>query len=229
MKKIEVIIKYRYFVALIIFSFLVIGKFHGSSIAIWDYIITEKINNAKNTLIAGQERGIRSDEWLLMTPMYLSQTMEKFPLINPNIRSNGQNMLFSAYSPVLNLCMIGKPSVWGFILLGKEYGLSWFWYSRLLLLILLSFELCMLLTNKDVFISLLGALWISYSPFIQWWYSSHITEYLISSQMIIVSIWHYINTTSRKFKLCLVFFFTIGFFLFTFVLTCFFFFFFLRF
>lgn len=210
MKKIEVIIKYRYFVALIIFSFLVIGKFHGSSIVIWDYIITEKINNAKNTLIVGKARGIRSDEWLLMTPMYLSQTMEKFPLINPNIRSNGQNMLFSGYSPVLNLCMIGNPSVWGFILLGKEYGLSWFWYSRLLLLILLSFEMCMLLTNKNVFISLLGALWISYSPFIQWWFNSHITEYLIWSQMIIVSIWHYINTTSRKVKLFLAIFLIIG-------------------
>jgi hypothetical protein len=113
MEKIETIIKYRYFVAIIIFSFLVIGKFHGSSIAIWDYIVTEKINSNENTLIAGKARGIRSDEWKIMIPMYLSQTMEKFPLINPNIRSNGQNMLFSACSPVKSLCMIGKPSVWG--------------------------------------------------------------------------------------------------------------------
>ena len=210
MEKIQTIIKYRYLLAIIIFFFLVIGKFHGSSIVIWDYIITEKINNAKNTLIVGKARGIRSDEWKIMIPMYLSQTMEKFPLINPNIRSNGQNMLFSTCSPVNSLCMIGKPSVWGFILLGKEYGLSWFWYSRLLLLILLSFEMCMLLTDKNIFISLLGALWISYSPFIQWWFHGYTIEYLIYAQLIIVSIWHYINTTSRKVKLFLAIFLIIG-------------------
>jgi hypothetical protein len=210
MEKLETIIKYRYFVAIIIFSFLVVGKFHGSSIAFWDYIVTEKINSNENTLIVGEARGIRSDEWKIMIPMYLSQTMKKFPLINPNIRSNGQNMLFSTCSPVKSICMIAKPSVWGFILLGKEYGLSWYWYSRLLLLILLSFEMCMLLTDKNIFISLLGALWISYSPYMQWWLHGYTIEYLISAQLIIVSIWHYITTTNRTVKLFLAIFFVIG-------------------
>lgn len=73
-------------------------------------------------------------------------------------------MLISYYAPVFDITLIGKPFNWGFVLLGKEHGLSWYWYSKLFLFFLLSFEISMFLTNKDSFISILGAFWITYSP-----------------------------------------------------------------
>jgi len=197
---IEYIVKYRYLLAFIIFIVLVMGKFHGSSMAEWDRHIIDKTDNYRRTLLLGVSRPIRSDEYLVQTPMYIAQTQNEkyFPVINMNIRSDGQNMLLIYYAPVCNVATLSKPQNWGFMFFGKEYGLSWYWYSRLLLLLLVTFELCMIITKQNILISMLGALWITFSPGIQWWYSTHIVDLLIYSQAIITAIWYY--TKGVKFK-----------------------------
>lgn len=198
-------VKYRYIIAFILFAFLVVAKLHGSSIAYWDLIIKEKVNENEKTLLLGKVRGIRSDEWLIQTPMFFLQTetADFFPLINKNIRSDGQNMVISAYAPVFDLTILGKPFNWGFILFGKEYGLSWYWYSKTILLFLLSYELSMLLTNKNTLISIVGAFWITYSPAVQWWFN-FVPDLLIFSQAIIVATWYYVNSDEKKLKLFLI-------------------------
>ncbi|MBI4378894.1 MAG: hypothetical protein HY578_07350, partial [Nitrospinae bacterium] len=194
-------VRYRYIIAFILFAFLVVAKLHGSSIAYWDLIIKEKVNKNEETVLFGKARGIRSDEWLIQTPIFFSQTetADFFPLVNPNIRSDGQNMAISAYAPVFDLTILGKPFNWGFILFGKEYGLSWYWYSKVILLFLLSYELSMLLTNKNTLISIVGAFWITYSPAVQWWFSAFV-ELWIFSQAIIIATWYYVNTNNKKLK-----------------------------
>lgn len=204
-KTTKYIIKLRYVVALIIFAGLLLGKLHGSSLAIWDLYLKEKTDNYEKTLIFGKPRAIRTDEYLVQTPMYLGQctTKDFFPVINKNIRSDGQNMLLYVYAPVFNITIIGKPFNWGFLLLGKEYGLSWYWYSKLILLILMSFEICMFLTNRNILISSIGAFIIAFSPGIQWWFSTGITDLLIYSQAIPILTYYYFQNNSilKKFLL----------------------------
>lgn len=194
----EKIIKYRYFIAVFIFIFLVIFKIHGSSISMWDNYIKDKQNVNEKTLIMGKERAIRSDEWLVQTPMYLSQSMSKefYPLYNDNIRSDGQNMLLYGYCPVFDISILGKPFNWGFLFLDKERAFSWYWNLKWIMLFLVSFELCSILTKKDKSLSVLGAVWITFSSPIQWWFSTFVVDLFVYAQLLVVSFYYYIN--SRK-------------------------------
>ena len=76
---------------LIIFTMLVAGKLHGSSIALWDQILKGKTASYERPILIGKAREILSDEWIRQTPLYFSQVEDKefFPLINRNIRSDG--------------------------------------------------------------------------------------------------------------------------------------------
>lgn len=198
-------VRYRYAIALAFFAVLVVGKLHGSSLPCWDKIIKEEMVRDKTSLIAGKARDIRSDEWLIQTPFYFSQAEGEqfFPLVNKKIRSEGQNMLLSFYAPVFDMSIIGKPFNWGYLLFGKEYGLSWYWWSRLILLFLLSFEISLLLTERNTLISLLGAFWVTFSPFIQWVYSLWLIDLIIYFQAIVVAAWYYLNTDRKTSRFLL--------------------------
>ncbi|NHN34275.1 hypothetical protein G9U52_31210 [Paenibacillus sp. S3N08] len=193
------IIKYRYYIALIVFSFLVLGNIHGSSIGMWDNYVIEKMDDKHSTTLIGEPRSIRSDEWLVQTPWFLSQTQndEFFPIRNDNIRSDGQNMLI-ANVPTFSIHLLARPHFWGFILFGKDYGLSWYWMLRLMLLFMLSFELSMFLSNKNLKISIIGSLCISLSPAIQWWYNTSVVDIIIYVQGAIVSALYYVRSDGRK-------------------------------
>ncbi len=199
------VIRYRYVIALALFIILVAAKLHGSSLPMWDLFIKEKIDPSEKSLLLGKPRGVRSDDWVVQTPMYLSQTQSKgfFPVINPNIRSDGENMLVSYYAPVFDITLIGKPFNWGFLLLGKEYGLSWYWWSKLLLLLLISYEVCLLLTRGNELLSALGAFWIAFSPFVQWWFTTPLVDLIIYSQALIVAACSYLTAANRRTRLFL--------------------------
>jgi hypothetical protein len=204
------IVKYRYIIALIIFIILVIFKINGSSISQWDNYFHDKIDTQKESLLIGKPRAIRSDEWLVQTPMFMAQVYSKdyYPLYNKNIRSNGENMIIPYYAPVFDLTLIGRPFNWGFILLNKEMGFSWYWNMGIILLFLMSFEMISILTKKDDLLSFLGAVWITFSAPIQWWLSTSVVDIIIYSQLLVVSFYYYMENfknLKRKVIFALVF------------------------
>jgi hypothetical protein len=177
---------------------LVLFKIHGSSIGMWDHYIKDKQDPNQISLIAGKNRDIRSDEWLVQTPWVMSQINNPhfFAIKNDNIRSDGQNMLIPNI-PVLSLDLIGKPYYWGFILLGKDYGISWYWVLRVMLFVWLSYEIAFFLSNGNRRLSLLGAIWIGLSPAIMWWYNTAVVDVMICAQGIIVSALFYVRNFGR--------------------------------
>jgi MFS family permease len=193
------LIKYRYPIAALIFLILVTGKFHGSSIAVWDKYITEETDSYTSTVLLGKARDIRSDEWLVHTPYIFSQKSIDYNVINTNIRSDGQNMVLPLV-PTKSLDIIGKPFLWGFILFGNEYGLSWYWSSKLLLLLLTSFEISLFLSNKNKLLATIGAVWIALSPAIQWWFDTPaaFVELVIYAQAMIVITYYYVENPKRE-------------------------------
>jgi hypothetical protein len=82
--------------------------------------------------ILGQPRPVRSDEWLLITPLAISQTnhIPTFPVINRNIGEDGQNMLIVGMTgvPVSHISAIVKPATWGFHIFDLKRALSWNWW-----------------------------------------------------------------------------------------------------
>ena len=123
---IDTIIKFRFLIAILIFILLVTFKINGSSIGAWDMYASELIDPTESSVLIGVNRPIRSDEWMVQTTYYMAQAMsdEFYPLYNTNITDDGLNMILAYNSPVANLSILGKPFNWGFLLLGKEYGIG---------------------------------------------------------------------------------------------------------
>lgn len=200
---IDNIIKFRFLIAISIFILLVSFKINGSSIGAWDMYASELIDQTENSLIMGDNRAIRSDEWMVQTTYYMAQAMSEdfYPLYNTNIMDDGLNMILAYNSPVANLSIIGKPFNWGFLLLGKEYGLSWYWAFKTIALLLLAFELSMILTKKMKGISILASFWITFSPAIQWWFMQHVGDTIFFTLAMIVAFYKYVeNIKDKKWK-----------------------------
>jgi fused signal recognition particle receptor len=70
-------------------------------------------------------------------------------------------------------------------------GLSFYWYARLVVMMLGAYELCLIFTNKNKKLSLCGMLVITFSAAVQWWYCMHV---LIYGQIVIVLLDKFMNT-----------------------------------
>lgn len=203
--------KRRYYIVGLLFIFLVVFKIHGSSIGMWDNYYSDYGDNKPKTVITGEPRAIRSDEWLVQTPLYLSQVVEdgKLSRVNDNIRSEGQDVIVSAYSPALDITNIGKPFNWGFLFLDAERGFSWYWCSKLILLLIFSYEMAYILSRKNKKVAILGAALITFAPASQWWFSS-ILDLIILSQALVVSVYYYLKSKDNRVKLLNVFMFIVA-------------------
>ena len=82
--------------------------------------------------IWGHPQPIRSDEWLVFSPLAIAQANHapSFPVINKNIGDDGQNMLIvgMAGAPVAHISAFSKPATWGFHLFDLKHALSWYWW-----------------------------------------------------------------------------------------------------
>lgn len=193
------IINRRYLFFLVLFIFCLVFKIHGSSIGMYDGIIENKLYGSK-TEVFGSSRALRSDEWMVHTPYYFSQYYNNYNKYSKQMSYSGQNMILGYNAPVKDITTVAKPFTWGYMIFGNEYGLSWYWCLKLFLLILVSFELMMIITQNDKKISLFGTLLISFAPPLQWWFVPHMTDVFFWA-MAVTTITYYffvVNTNKKK-------------------------------
>lgn len=127
----DILLKLRYVIGLLVIVIVVTFNLNGSSIGSWDNYVSQRDDGKKTDVIFGQNREVRSDEWLVQTPFYFSQAESGYPVINEDYSLNGQNMIIAYNSPVKDITVIGKPFNWGsffgkgsriVLLLGNETG-----------------------------------------------------------------------------------------------------------
>lgn len=166
------IYKFRYYIAGIILVLATIFEYSGSSIGVYTDVMQGESREKNFLPILGQYRSIRSDEWVVNTPIFVSQCIDKenpYNYYNDNLRGTKTDM-FSVVAPgVRDILTIARPFNIGFLLFGAAKGLSIIWFGKWLALALVTFEFFMLITNKKKFISLCGAVMIVYSAALQWW------------------------------------------------------------
>ena len=162
-------IKWRYVIALIAFVLGVALQLHGSSINEYNKMFANSAEYDSESIILGESRAIRSDEWLVVTPNHMSQTYNDFEENSDMMSLGGQDMAITTNGPILDATILAKPFMWGYVLLGNEYGLAWHWCAKIIVLLLASFELCMIVTQKNKKVSLIGALLLTFAPAMQWW------------------------------------------------------------
>lgn len=196
----EFIFKNRYKLALIIYIIIVLGKFNGSSANLWNLEIQPSEDFSSETII-GVGRGIRSDEWLVNTPYSLSQKYNNYKYFSYLARGEKTDMYSTIFTPVADIIILARPFNIGYLLFGESYGLSIYWYGRLIALFLVTFEFLLLITNNKKINSLIGALIVTGSPVIQWFYSTYIVELLISGQLCLLLFDKYLCEKSSWKKL----------------------------
>ena len=190
------IIKNRYIIAGIALIILVALKINLSSISKWADYIEEP--NCRNILL-GVSRAIRSDEWLVQTPMMLSQTQgdDAYKIYNENIAQGSLNMLMVS-APVKDILIIAKPTMWGFILFGQEYGFSFYWMFKIIAIIMISIEIVLKITKKDNILAIAGGLLLALAPAMVWWFSSSIVDGYIYGMGAVLLFGYYMNNLDIK-------------------------------
>lgn len=149
--------------SVILLSFL---NIHGSSIGIYN----EKLfsNNEEIALLFGRYRAIRSDEYLVGTPMLISQELNNTPLINQDM-GEGNNSGMSDF-PSNSFFSLFKPQSWIFFISNDlEFSFSFHWWIRFALLLISTYLLILELTKKHLLLAITGSLLFFFTPFIQWW------------------------------------------------------------
>lgn len=165
----EYLFRNRFVISALILCFLVFFKISGSSIGEWRHFIPSP---GYEPPIFGVNRGIRSDEYGLFTPLFISQynnPLNKFPYYNELIRGTTTDVFFLYDVPVKDFSLIFRPFQIVSMFLGVERGFSFWWNSRFIALFLVSLQFMMLISNDKLVLSFIGTLMIVFSPFIQWW------------------------------------------------------------
>lgn len=194
------LIKYRYLVALIIFIFCVMFRLHGSSMDFYNTFFPMENPINSTTVIFGESRPIRSDEYRVHTPYYFSQYYNGYKKINKKMSLSGQDMIVGYNAPVKDISLIAKPLTWGYVLFGNEIGISWYWSLKLILLLLASYEISMMITKKNKKVSLLGAGLITFAPALQWWFIPHITDVFLWGMWLCILAYYFFTTKKKWLK-----------------------------
>lgn len=119
---------FSFWVLLVSFLFVGIGL-TGSSLRLGQPNIPFMQMDITHLLASDQP--VRSDEWLVMTPLAIAQYNHepRFPVVNNTIGEDGQNMLIIGMTgaPVAHLSALAKPATWGYFFFDLRRALSWSW------------------------------------------------------------------------------------------------------
>ncbi len=188
-KVFDFVYKYRYYISLLVIAVCVLFQIHGSSIN------ELNIFNVNHNPLLGISRPIRADEYDINTLLAFSQYPNHFGYFSDIIRATSTDMFIVFGQAVLDIAVIFRPFNIGYLFLNPAMGLSFFWVSRFVILALVSFEMGMLLTNKNKTLALAYAFLIALSPLIQWWFAINgLVEQLIFGQLSVILINFYMNT-----------------------------------
>lgn len=195
------IYKYRFHIAGAIFLIAVIFEYSASSIGVYNDILQGETRETYFEPVLGKYRSIRSDEWVVNTPIFVSQAVDsnnRFAYYNDNLRGTMTDM-FSVVAPaVWDILTIGRPFNIGFLLFGASRGLSVLWAGKWIALMLVAFEFCMLITDKKKIISACGMLLIVFSAATTWW---NMTDVLLWGMLALILVDKYLSTDKLKTKI----------------------------
>lgn len=182
--------QYRWGIGIAVIAICTLLKVHGSSIG----IVAEWLTGADTSRLWLQSRGVRSDEFVAYTQMALSQANSGFRWFSNTWGYSPSDMFIVYGQPIWNIVTLFRPFSAGYLLFGPEYGLSFYWSSRLIVCWLVSFEFGRILTNDEKKLSAAYACLIALSPLVHWWFSvNELVEMLVFGQGAIVLFHVYIR------------------------------------
>jgi hypothetical protein len=162
----------RLIIGLLILGYVVASllQLNGSSTALWQWYGDREVPRAG--ILVGSPKDVRSEEWLLQTPWILSQAVRTpaFSATNPTVGSDVTPLVTNL--PVRHWSTLFRPQMWPFFLMPLETAFAFYWNFKLFGLLLAAVLFFGSLTGGRTAIALAGALFLTFSPYVQWWFSS---------------------------------------------------------
>lgn len=202
-KAFDFLYKWRWLIALIVFVLLVLAKVHTSNVAAFMYNFQAE-PSVESSILFGRPRLIRTDEYVVQLPYYWSQFYNDFQEISHQMSVSGQNMILGYNSPVRDITMIGKPFVLGYLLLGNEYGISWYFCAKTILMFMVAIEMFNILV-KNRYLAVFGAFVLTFAPAMQWWYSPHFYDVIFwACTLFVVGYWFFMACGWKKWLMTIL-------------------------
>ena len=202
-KGFDFLYKWRWLIALIVFALLVLAKVHTSNAAAYMYNF-QADPSVENSIFFGRPRLIRTDEYVVQLPYYWSQFYNDFQEISHQMSVSGQNMILGYNAPVRDITMIGKPFVLGYLLLGNEYGISWYFCAKTILMFMVAIEMFNILV-KNRYLAVFGAFVLTFAPATQWWYSPHFYDVIFwACTLFVVGYWFFMACGWKKWLMTIL-------------------------
>mgnify|MGYP000007798261 FL=1 len=155
----------------------------------------------------GTARSCRSDEFLVNTPMAFAQGFNDsgaWPYFGETFRGATSDMFIVYGQPVADPAVIFRPFHWGYLLLGTERGLAFFWCARVVMLLMCTFEVGMLVARQRRGLACGLALLVTFAPVISWWLDVNgYVEMIVSCEIMLLIIAGYLKTTSYRVRIAL--------------------------
>lgn len=175
MKKILLFFKKRphiYYPTILLVSVVLLAALgiSGSSIGIYNDILYGQ-NSEDTNLVLGDQREIRSDEWMVTTQATIAQKENGFARFNQNY-GNGTDMSVISDVPYAEWSTLFKPQNFSFFIMPLENAFAFKWWFLIVSLALATYALCLYLIKKRIIIAIMVSIVSTCSPFIFWWYQS---------------------------------------------------------
>lgn len=155
------------FPVLVVLGLLVLtalGISGTSSAALYEYLYGQSDPH----VVVGLPRGVRSDEWLVNTPMILAQAAAGYRLHNPALGGRDMSVVFDV--PYRDWSLLFRPQSWAFGWLPLDIAFAWRWWVLSAVVLLAVYALAVQLLPRARVFSALLAVGLLLAPFTQWWY-----------------------------------------------------------
>ena len=124
--------------------------------------------DAESSVIVGSPRAIRTDEWVVRTPLVLGQVERGFGVDAPvGVGEHDMSVLYDL--PTTSWSTLFRPQLWGYFVLPAANGLAFEWWTIAAILVLGAYALVLALV-RDWRWATVGAIALYASPFWHWWY-----------------------------------------------------------
>jgi hypothetical protein len=121
-------------------------------------------------LLAGSPRAIRSDEWLVVAPLTVSQVEQGLPRVS-EVFPGGFDTSIVWDLPYGDWSILLRPHMWGFFFLPLDNAFALKWWLPFIVMAAVVFSLlCILWRRPLASFAVAGA--FAAAPFFQWWFGS---------------------------------------------------------
>lgn len=134
--------------------------------------------------LLGSARPIRSDEWIVMTPLF--QTAVRGGFSTTNMISPYHETLKGFFAlPIWDWSLLFKPQLWGFWLLPPAYAYS-LYFAMLWASFLAGYTILLRQLGAPLWIAALGSLALFFSHYVQVWWTSNAPTFAFAPWPLIV-------------------------------------------